>query len=762
MRPILSQLDPRSSVASRITLFTLLIVLSCIAVVAGLFLYAETRVEVKRQYETLERIAVQMTDTLDRGMFERYRDIVVLAQHDTLQSATASADLKRDVLEVRQETFPDYAWIGLTDQEGTVSASTGRLLEGVNVSQRPWFQAAVTGPFVGDVHEAVLLAKLLPQQEDPWRFVDVAAPVKTEAGEYLGVVGAHLSWSWANELKNALLTDAQRSRQVEIIILNSTGQVLLAPDSFTEATAEAGILSQITEKSGAFEHKMYDGRHYLVSYSKDQGYREYPGLGWIVLVRQPLDVVFSEFNTLRNSLIITTLIFSLIATIVVWFIISRTTAPLLEIAEAADSIRKGKTNISIPTYTGSDEVAVLSSSLKNLVSTLLEKQNLQVMNTDLKKANRIIETERARDEAILNNIGDGILVVDTKEIILLVNNKLCEMLGYTPEELYGRKLEEVIKIKSAEHKTMPHRTRPLVMALEKKETTSTTSIKGYINYKRKDGSFFPGATSATPVMVNGKVIAAVEVIRDVTREREVDRMKTEFISLASHQLRTPLSAMRWYLEMLLDGDAGKLSKEQTQFVENVNQSNTRMIALVNSLLNVSRIESGRIIIEPVPTKITELLDGVINEIQPQIESKKITLVKSIHPGLPSVETDPRLLRNVYMNLLTNAVKYTPAAGEVNVFVSKTETELVTQITDTGYGIPEKEQPKLFEKFFRATNVVKMETDGNGLGMYLVKAVVDSLGGSIRFKSVEGKGTTFWVSLPLKGIKPKQGEVRIDS
>jgi PAS domain S-box-containing protein len=761
MRSILSQLDPRTSIASRITLFCLLIVLICIAVVAGIFLYVETRVEVRRQYESLERIAVQMTDTLDRGMFERYRDIVVLAQHDTLQSATASTDLKRDVLEVRQETFPDYAWIGLTDPEGTVSASTGRLLEGINVSQRPWFQAAINAPYVGDVHEAVLLAKLLPQQEEPWRFVDVAAPVFNEAGEYLGVVGAHLSWSWANELQRALLSDEQRNRQVEIIILNSDGQVLLAPDSYLEATAEAGILSQMNSRSGAFEYAMNDGKKYLVSYSKDQGYREYPGLGWIVLVRQPQDVVFAEFNTLRNSLIITTLIFSLLVTVLVWFVISRTTAPLLEIAAAADTIRQGK-KVSIPTYTGNDEVALLSSSLKNLVSTLLEKQNLQVINTDLKQANRIIETERARDEAILNNIGDGILVVDTKEKILLVNNKLCEMLGYSAEELQGKKLEDVIKIKSSDNKTVLHRARPLIKALEKKETTSTSSIGGYVNYRRTDGTFFPGATSATPVIVNGKVIAAVEVIRDVTRERDVDRMKTEFISLASHQLRTPLSAMRWYLEMLLAGDAGKLTKEQKQFVENIDTSNTRMIALVNSLLNVSRIESGRIIVEPVATQIGELLDGVIQEVTPQVKEKKISLVTSIHPGLPDIMTDPRLLRNVYMNLLTNAVKYTPPEGEVTIFVSKTERDLVTQITDTGYGIPEKEQPKLFEKFFRATNVVKLETDGNGLGMYLVKAVVDSLGGSISFKSIEGKGTTFWVSLPLKGIKPKKGEVSIDS
>ncbi len=368
-----------------------------------------------------------------------------------------------------------------------------------------------------------------------------------------------------------------------------------------------------------------------------------------------------------------------------------------------------------------------------------------------------IEEERAKDEAILRNMGEGFISTDEYAKITKVNIKAEEILGFSEKELIGRWIIGAFAVYDEKGIPLNPKDHPMVEALIEGKLVLST-----LQFAKKDFTKFIAGVAISPIIFNQKPIGAIIIFRDITHEKEIDRMKSEFISLASHQLRTPLSAIKWYLEMLLNGDAGALKKEQKEMLQYVDQSNERMISLVNSLLNVSRIESGRIIIDPVPTDLAKLIKEVEIDLKGKMEEKRQKLIVSVNKNLTQINIDPQLIRQVFMNLLTNSIKYTPQGGEISVFVSRKGNQIISQITDTGYGIPKTDYDKVYKKFYRGENIIKVETDGNGLGMYLVKAIIDSSGGKIWFESEEGKGTTFWFSIPLSGMVAKTGEVSLNS
>lgn len=239
--------------------------------------------------------------------------------------------------------------------------------------------------------------------------------------------------------------------------------------------------------------------------------------------------------------------------------------------------------------------------------------------------------------------------------------------------------------------------------------------------------------------------------RDITKEIEVDRSKSEFVSFASHQLKTPLTSTRWLSEALLGGSAGALSPMQREYVSKIEGASERMIRMVNDLLDVSRIELGTFAAGVDQCDICAIASSVTEEQRPVAAAKDVSLTLSCPPEIPTMHADSNLLRMILQNLISNGIKYTPSKGSVECELSLTgapEERVFIRVSDTGIGIPKAEQGRVFERLHRASNAQLVEADGTGLGLYIVKLIVERAGGMITFESTENKGTVFTVSLPL--------------
>jgi PAS domain S-box-containing protein len=369
------------------------------------------------------------------------------------------------------------------------------------------------------------------------------------------------------------------------------------------------------------------------------------------------------------------------------------------------------------------------------------------------------ENEKAQDEAILFGIGDGLVVIDTEGRVRLVNRAFEQATGWKAQEAVGKLLVEVLPAQDESGHPIANLERPFSRAIQTGRGITTRVGKRPYYYVRRDRTRFPVAITVTPFRQHGKILGSINVFRDISREMDIDRAKSEFVSLASHQLRTPLTVIRWSAEMI-HRYTGPVPKPQQKYVDAIGETSRQMVNLVDALLNVSRIEMGTLAVEPRPITVADLLDDVLRELKPLSANKKLTMKRKFDPKAGEIVIDPELIRVVVHNLITNAIKYTRPEGTVTVSLVRQSQELEISVADTGMGIPADVQSKVFTKLFRAENAQAIEPHGTGLGLYIAKAVVEQSGGKIWFESTEGQGTTFHFSLPLSGMIARAGTTEL--
>ncbi|MFP7722406.1 sensor domain-containing diguanylate cyclase [Lysobacter sp. A3-1-A15] len=317
----------------------------------------------------LDAQARHMAERLDVGVQERLDDVRLLALLPLLRTEPVDAGAVRRLFGELVRSEPAYAWIGFAAADGTVRVASGGLLEGGDVSARPWFQAARTGPHLGDVHEAALLARLLPRRSDgqPLRLIDTAAPVRSEEGELLGVVGAHLSWRWAERQRDLLLGPAADRSAVDIFVLDAQGRVLMGPAGQVGRTLATDSARAVAQRpNGHVAETWDDGVQYLTGYARTGRDPDAPTLGWHVLVRETRTSAMAELRDLRHTLTAVVGVLALLSVAGALLLARKIGAPLHALAEAATVMRTGLAVVKLPQLGGYREAQQLSSALSTL------------------------------------------------------------------------------------------------------------------------------------------------------------------------------------------------------------------------------------------------------------------------------------------------------------------------------------------------------------------------------------------------------------
>jgi PAS domain S-box-containing protein len=368
-------------------------------------------------------------------------------------------------------------------------------------------------------------------------------------------------------------------------------------------------------------------------------------------------------------------------------------------------------------------------------------QNIVVMHEDVTAQKQLEDAQRLLSEKygiLVESSNDGIVILQDK-LVKFFNKRMLELLDYGEKEVLNHPFVDFISDRY------------------KQEVASQNDMRsdGSISGSRYEAELLAKDRRTIMVEVNASKIeydgrpASMAVIRDISRYKEIDKMKSEFVSVVSHQLRTPLTGIKWFTELLGKNKQQNLTDEQKEYVAQIAEGNARMVRLVDDLLNVSRMEqSDKYVIEKQEVDVLSVISKVIRGELVFAQRRGIDI--RLDRRCPSVKLviDEEKLSQVFHNIINNAIKYSLSGAVVEIGCQVKKDEIVYFVKDSGVGIPKAQQRRIFEKFFRADNVASTES-GTGLGLYISKFILERHGGRLWFESEQNKGTTFYIALPKK-------------
>ncbi|MBI4138762.1 HAMP domain-containing protein [Candidatus Uhrbacteria bacterium] len=647
---------------------------------------------------------------------------------------------------------PRFANFGVIGPDGNLVCSGIPFTSPVSGADRLYFKKAIEmrGFAIGEYQIGRITGKPT---------VNFGFPVYRPDGTLRGVVFAALNLLWLNRVFEGI----HLPPDTEVFIFDRTGTILAHhpnPDAWIGNRYESAEIIQFITRAGREGTAMapgIDGIDRLFAFSPLP--TAFGAEETYVAVGLSSAVASAEANHIlrRDIFIIALAVMTLI--LFGWVAMERVILRRLQaIIDASKRFARGDFSGRVPTVM-KDEIGDLGIAFNKMAGQLeglyahLEERVAEKTRQLTQKVTEI-EEERRLLEALLNNLPVAVIVAKAPSGQLMITNNL----GRGLLRLDGKKIGSLKEygFLREDGTPVPERENPIADTLLRGETRINQTGMFFMD---RNGRMIALRVSSAAVNSRDQVKTVVVVLDDMTKELAIDKAKSEFVSLASHQLRTPLTATNWFCEMLLAEDGGRLTKGQKDLVSHLYESNRRMVELVNSLLNVSRIESGKFSIEPEDINLRQVVKDLLSELEQHVNEKG-QFVDMDFDGATTYRGDQKLIRIVLENYLLNAIRYTPRGGHITVKVSVSPQGVRFEVKDTGIGIPKDEQSMIFTKLFRGSNVRKIETEGSGLGLYIVKLLVEQVGGAVGFESTEGKGSTFSATLPISGMKKRAGEKRL--
>lgn len=447
----------------------------------------------------------------------------------------------------------------------------------------------------------------------------------------------------------------------------------------------------------------------------------------VVRVAVPWSEIEASRNYIRKIIIGSTLVALVLMVMVSSAFAANLVVPLQEMTRVARDVAEGKMDVVID-INSEDEIGELGKGL-NYMSTRLNDTISQITE------------ERNKVKAILTSMTDGVIAIDRKGSILLINPAIEKLFNISYDKSVGKKLIEVVRNFDLE--------KFLHEALDS-ETGITRELQLFV----PDMKTF--RISTAPLTNENGTVGAVAVLRDITAFHQVEIMKTEFVANVSHELKTPLTSIKGFVETLLDG---ALDEPETakHFLEIISDETDRLNRLINDILSLSAIEAKRRELNRVSLNLEKLINETVSILSPQASEKNLEINININHPLEEVEADEDMIGQVLINLIDNAVKYTQKGGTVSISAQTQKDRVKVAVADTGIGIPIDSIPRLFERFYRVDKARSREMGGTGLGLAIVKHILELHHGKIEVDSIVGKGSTFTFYLPLKNAALVENE-----